>query len=93
MKIKYERISHNSQQMEGRRILDKNEYDAKFLDIISGVALSFIRDIFILSSSTFDGTTLQVMPLEFKISFLTLLFEAKIMLFITLTINFVNFYY
>jgi len=36
MKIKYERISHNSQQMEGRRILDKNEYDAKFLDIISG---------------------------------------------------------
>lgn len=36
MKIKYERISHHSQQLEGRRLLDKNEYDAKFLDVISG---------------------------------------------------------
>jgi len=36
MKIKYERLSHKSQELEGRRTLDKNEYDFKFLDIISG---------------------------------------------------------
>ena len=36
MKIKYERLSHKSQELEGRRTLDKNKYDFKFLDIISG---------------------------------------------------------
>ena len=36
MKIKYERLSHKSQEIEGRRTLDKNKYDFKFLDIISG---------------------------------------------------------
>src|SRR6056300_657438 len=64
---------------------------AKFLDIISGEALSLVNDILTLSSSTFDGTTLQRIPFVLKISFLTLLFEAKIISGINLTINFVDF--
>lgn len=37
MIVKYERTSHLSQQQEGRRTLDKNEYDQKFFDCgISG---------------------------------------------------------
>jgi len=36
MKIKYERISHKSQNQEGRRLLDKETYTHRWLDVVSG---------------------------------------------------------
>ena len=36
MRIKYERISHSSQNQEGRRLLDKEKYDERYLDVVSG---------------------------------------------------------
>ena len=62
-------------------------------EIISGVAPSFKRLSLTKSSSTFDGSTIQEILFLFNISFLTLLFEAKIKLYISFIFYFINFYY
>ena len=61
-----------------------------FFETIVGDAFSFNRLSLILSSSTFDGTTLHSILLSLKIFFLTSLFEASI---ISLTIIFIYFVY
>jgi len=49
--------------------------------MISGVAPSLIKLNFTTSSSTLDGSTMFSILLLSNISFLTLLFEARIILF------------
>ena len=57
---------------------------AKFLEIISGDAPSFNKLSLIGPSSTFDGCAMHLMPLSFNIDSLTLLFDARIRIIISI---------
>ena len=58
--------------------------DEPNIEIISGDAPSFNKLSLIGPSSTFDGCAVHLMPLSFNIDSLTLLFDARIRLIISI---------